>query len=297
VIADVIADRQNRNAYTLLMPALLVITFAGLLPLATVAFYSVHDTFAGNNFVFVGGRWFQQVLTSPEFYGALARSLGFSLLVLAVEIPLGIYIARRLPQQGALSSLFIVLMSIPLLTPSIVVGYLWKVLTLPKAGLLFEAAAALGFGYDMNSVVVTWLTLLLMDMWHWTSLVVLLCFAGMRAIPEDHYRAARIDSASSWAIFRYIEFPRLKLVLLIAILLRFMDSFMIYTEAYIVSRGGPGVSTTFLSHELVQTATIQFDLGEGGAMSLIYFLIVLCVSFVFFTLIVPKPVSIDGGAP
>jgi glycerol transport system permease protein len=126
-----------------------------------------------------------------------------------------------------------------------------------------------------------------MDTWHWTSLVVLLCFAGLRAIPEDYYRAARIDGAGGWAIFRFIQLPKLRLVLLIAILLRFMDSFMIYTEAYVVTRGGPGVSTTFLSHELVQTATIQFDLGEGGAMSVIYFLIILCVSWVFFTLIVP----------
>ena len=118
--------------------------------------------------------------------------------------------------------------------------------------------------------------------------MVLLCFAGLRAIPDDYYRAARIDGACGWAIFRYIQLPKLKLVLLIAVLLRFMDSFMIYTEAYVVSRGGPGVSTTFLSHELVQTATIQFDLGEGGAMSVIYFLIVVSVSWVFFSLIVPK---------
>jgi glycerol transport system permease protein len=108
----------------------------------------------------------------------------------------------------------------------------------------------------------------------------------LRAIPDDYYRAARIDGASRLAVFRYIQLPKLKLVLLIAILLRFMDSFMMYTEAYVVTRGGPGVSTTFLSHELVQTATIQFDLGEGGAMSVIYLLIVLSVSAAFFRVII-----------
>ena len=126
----------------------------------------------------------------------------------------------------------------------------------------------------MNNPVVVWASLLLMDAWHWTSLVVLLCYAGLRAIPEAYYRAARIDGAGPWAIFRHIQLPRLRLVLLIAILLRLMDSFMIYAEAYVVTRGGPGVSTTFLSHELIQTATIQFDLGEGGAMSIIYLLII-----------------------
>lgn len=260
----------------------------GVLPMMFVAYYSVHDTFAGNSFIWVGDDWYRAVLTSPEFFGALARSFGFSILVLVIEIPLGIFIALRMPASGPLSSLYIVLLTIPLLTPSIVVGYLWKVLTLPHAGLLFETVQALGLNLNMNSPIITWAVLLLMDTWHWTGLVVLLCFAGLRAIPQDYYRAAQIDGANSWKIFRYIQLPKLRLVLLIAILLRFMDSFMIYTEAYIITRGGPGVSTTFLSHELVQTATIQFDLGQGGAMSVIYFLIVLVVAALFFKFIVPK---------
>jgi glycerol transport system permease protein len=280
--------RQNARAYGFLTPALLVMTLTGLLPLAIVAFYSVNDTFAGNSFLFVGLAWFKKVLTSPEFFGALARSAGFSALALMIQIPLGVFIALRMPAKGLLSSLYIVLMAIPLLTPHIVVGYLWKVLSLPKIGLVTAAAGQLGLNWDMNNSAFVWAALLLMDAWHWTSLVVLLCFAGLRAIPEDYYRAARIDSASGWSVFRHIQLPKLTLVLLIAVLLRFMDSFMIYTEAYVVARGGPGVSTTFLSHELVQTATIQFDLGEGGAMSMIYFLIVTAVSWALFSLIVPK---------
>ncbi len=279
---------QNARAYGFLTPALLVMTLTGIIPMAIVAFYSVNDTFAGNSFFFVGAAWFKQVLTSPEFFAALGRSILFSVLVLAIQIPLGIFIALRMPASGYLSSLYIVLMAIPLLTPFVVVGYLWKVLSLPDIGLVTAAAGLTGFNWNMNNSAIVWATLLLMDTWHWTSLVVLLCFAGLRAIPDDYYRAARIDGATGWAIFRYIQLPKLKLVLLIAVLLRFMDSFMIYTEAYVVTRGGPGVSTTFLSHELVQTATIQFDLGEGGAMSVIYFLIVVSVSWVFFSLIVPR---------
>jgi glycerol transport system permease protein len=127
-----------------------------------------------------------------------------------------------------------------------------------------------------------------MDAWHWTGLVVLLCYAGLRAIPDDYYRAARIDGASAWAVFRLIQLPKVRTVLLVAVLLRFMDSFIIYTEPYVVARGGPGVSTTFLSRELVQTALVEFNLGEGGAMAVVYFLVVLCVSWAFFTLVVSK---------
>ena len=274
--------------WALLLPALLVMLVSGVVPAAFIAFYSVHDTFAGNSFVFVGPQWYLSVLSSSEFWWALARSLGFSALVLLVEVPLGIWIALRLPPSGAVATTLIVLLALPLLAPQIVVGYLWKVLVSPGVGLLHALFAGAGIEYDMNNPVVVWITLLLMDAWHWTSLVVLLCYAGLRAIPQAYYQAARIDGAGAWAVFRHIQLPRLRLVLLIAVLLRLMDSFMIYAEAYVVTRGGPGVSTTFLSHELIQTSTIQFDLGEGGAMSIIYLLIIMAISWTFFNLIVPK---------
>lgn len=280
--------RDRLTIFALLLPALLVMFVSGVIPAGFIAFYSLHDTFAGNSFVWVGPQWYLSVLSSPEFWWALARSLGFSALVLLIEVPLGIYIALRLPASGPWAAVLLVLLAIPLLAPQIVVGYLFKVLTTPGIGLIHALFGALGLTYDMNNRVVVWATLLLMDAWHWTSLVVLLCYAGLRAIPHAYYQAARIDGAGPWAVFRHIQLPRLRLVLLIAILLRLMDSFMIYAEAYVVTRGGPGVSTTFLSHELIQTATIQFDLGEGGAMSILYLLIVVAISWLFFSLIVPR---------
>jgi glycerol transport system permease protein len=279
-----VIDRTG-TAYLYLAPALIVMAFCGVVPLAFVFFYSVHDVFPGNHFMWVGLRWYAVLLSSPEFWLAFGLSVAFSALVLLIEIP----------ARGFLSSALIVLLAIPLLVPTIVVGYLWKVLTLPGTGLLTVATGLFGIDLNMNDPVIVWIVLLAMDAWHWTSLVVLLCFAGLRAIPDAYYRAARIDGAGGWAIFRRIQLPKLKLVLLIAILLRLMDSFMIYTEAYVVTRGGPGVSTTFLSLELVQTALIQFNLGEGGALSVVYFLTVLAVSWAFFRLIVPMKARASGG--
>ena len=122
--------------------------------------------------------------------------------------------------------------------------------------------------------------------------MVLLCYSGLVSIPEVYYQAARIDGASRWAIFRFIQLPKIKRVLLIAVLLRFMDSFMIYTEPFVVTGGGPGNSTTFLSIDLVQMAVGQFDLGPAAAMSLIYFLIILLLSWVFYTVMT----SLDNDA-
>jgi glycerol transport system permease protein len=121
-----------------------------------------------------------------------------------------------------------------------------------------------------------------MDVWHWTSLVALLAYAGLSAIPDAYYQAAKIDGASGWAVFRYVQLPKLKHVLTIAVLLRFMDSFMIYTEPVVLTGGGPGNATTLLSIDLVKIALGQFDLGPAAAMSLIYFLIILLLSWLFY---------------
>jgi glycerol transport system permease protein len=190
-----------------------------------------------------------------------------------------------MPRKGPWVPVCLVLMALPLLIPWNVVGAMWNIMALPDIGLLGRGINALGIEYNYTrQPLAAWFTIVLMDVWHWTSLVVLLCYAGLVAIPDAFYQAARVDGARPWAVFRYIQLPKLKYVLTIAVLLRFMDSFMIYTEVSVLTGGGPGNSTTFLSIDLVKMALGQFDLGPAAAMSLIYFLIVLFLSWLFYTL-------------
>ena len=175
-------------------------------------------------------------------------------------------------------------------------GTIWQVFARGDIGLFGWTLNNLGIDYNYTSTPLdAWLTVLLMDVWHWTSLVALLCYSGLRAIPDAYYQAAKIDRASPWAVFRYIQLPRLKNVLVIGVLLRFMDSFMIYTEPFVLTGGGPGTSTTFLSQTLTQMAIGQFDIGPAAAFSLVYFLIVLLVSWVFFTTITHMEKSDNGN--
>jgi len=175
-------------------------------------------------------------------------------------------------------------LGLPLLIPFNVVGTIWQIFARGDIGLFGVTINALGFPYNYTAHALdAWLTVLLMDVWHWTPLVVLLCYAGLRAIPEAYYQAARIDGASAWATFRFIQLPRLRGVLTIAVLLRFMDSFMIYTEPFVLTGGGPGNATTFLSQYLTRLAVGQFDLGPAAAFSLVYFLVILLFSYVFYT--------------
>jgi glycerol transport system permease protein len=274
----------NNKAWFMVLPVLLLVAFSAVIPLMTVVNYSVQDTFGNNAFFWAGTDWFAQVLASDRFWEALGRNLLFSAIILALEIPLGILIALNMPKKGLGVPVCLVLMALPLLIPWNVVGTIWQVFGRVDIGLLGRVLDGIGFDYNyVNDVFDAWVTLIVMDVWHWTSLVVLLCYAGLVSIPEAYYQAAKIDGASRWAVFRYIQLPKMKRVLLIAFLLRFMDSFMIYTEPFVVTGGGPGNSTTFLSIDLVKMAVGQFDLGPAAAMSIVYFLIILLLSWIFYT--------------
>lgn len=275
----------NNKAWFMVLPVLLLVAFNAIVPLMTVVNYSVQETFGDNVFFFHGVGWFENVLRSERFHAALLRQLTFTAIVLVIQIPLGVAIALTMPRKGVWVSVCLVLMALPLLIPWNVVGAMWNILALPDIGLLGRLLNGMGFEYNYTREPYdAWFTLILMDVWHWTSLVVLLAYAGLISIPDAYYQAAKIDGASRWAVFRYIQLPKMKRVLTIAILLRFMDSFMIYTEPSVLTGGGPGNATTLLSIDLVKIALGQFDLGPAAAMSIIYFLIVLLLSWVFYTL-------------
>ena len=274
----------NQKAWFLVMPVVLLVAFNAVIPLMTVVNYSVQETFGDNLFFFEGMKWFEEVLSSERFHDSLFRQLQFTFIILAIQIPLGVAIALAMPRKGAWASVCLVLMAMPLLIPWNVVGAMWNIFALPDIGLLGKTLNAMGFDYNFTRQPFSaWATLIAMDVWHWTSLVVLLSYAGLSSIPDAYYQAARIDGASSWAVFRFIQLPKLKHVLTIAVLLRFMDSFNIYTEPFVLTGGGPGNSTTLLSLDLVKIALGQFDLGPAAAMSLIYFLIILLFSWIFYT--------------
>ena len=274
----------NQKAWFLILPVILCVAFSAIVPLMTVVNYSVQDIISPERRVFVGTEWFAAVMRDEELHGALLRQLIFSLSVLLVELPLGVLLALSMPAQGWKSSAVLVVVALSLLIPWNVVGTIWQIYCRDDIGLLGHTLQQMGIEYSYTgNATHAWITVLVMDVWHWTPLVALLGYAGLRSIPDAYYQAARIDGASKLAVFRYIQLPKMRGVLMIAVLLRFMDSFMIYTEPFVVTGGGPGNSTTFVSIELVKIALGQFDLGKAAALSLVYNLIILIVCWIFYT--------------
>nr|WP_300311099.1 sugar ABC transporter permease [Halomonas sp.] len=289
---------RNNSAWWLVLPMLALVTFSAIVPLMTVVNYSVQDVLDPHTRYFVGVEWFVDTLNNPGLQAALARQFAFSLTILAIEVPLGIGVALLMPKRGWQASLVLILVTLPLLIPWNVVGSIWQIFTRGDIGLMGWSLRQLGYPYNITSSSIdAWATIILMDVWHWTSLIALLCYSGLQAIPEAYYQAARIDRASRWAVFRYIQLPKLTNVLVIGVLLRFMHSFMIYAEPFVLTGGGPGSSTTFLSQSLAIMATAQFDVGPSAAFSLIYFLIILLVCWVFYTAIMNLQKDRRGEGP
>ncbi|MBB1273555.1 MULTISPECIES: carbohydrate ABC transporter permease [Psychromonas] len=275
---------HSNKAWFLVLPVFILVAFSAIVPLMTVVNYSLQDIFDVSTRYFVGTEWYREILNDSRLQDSLVRQFIFSGSVLLIEIPLGIGVALMMPKSGKWSVISLLVLALPLLVPLNVVGTIWQIFGRADIGLFGWALNAIGIDYNYAANPIdAWLTVLLMDVWHWTSLVALLSFSGLRAIPDAYYQAASIDRASAWAVFRYIQLPKLKSVLLIGVLLRFMDSFMIYTEPFVLTGGGPGNSTTFLSQALTKMAVGQFDIGPAGAFSIIYFLIILLVSWLFYT--------------
>ena len=274
---------KDNKAWFLVLPVFILVAFSAIIPLMTVVNYSLQDIFGPGQRVFVGLEWFEEVLSDKRLHSALGKQLIFSGLVLLIEMPLGILIALMMPKNGLAASISLVLIALLLLIPWNVIGTIWIIFTRPDIGLFGAAINGLGITFDhTSSPIQAWITLMFMEVWHWTPLVVLLAYAGLRAIPEPYFQAAKIDGASTWATFWYIQLPKMRGVLTIALLLRFMDSFLIYAEPFVLTGGGPGNTTTFLSIYLVKVAVGQFDLGPAAAFSLIYFLIILLFCWIFY---------------
>lgn len=279
----------NNRAWLGVLPVVLIVAFSAVIPLMTVVNYSVQDILDFNSRFFVGFEWYRETLADERFREAFLRQVAFSVTVLLIEIPLGIAVAKGVPRDNRWTPVVLILLALPLLIPWNVVGTIWQMYARPDIGLLGVAINALGIDYNYTAVPLhAWLTLIAMDVWHWTSLVALLTFAGLSSIQPAYYQSAELDGAGRWQTFRLVELPRLRGVLIIAVLLRLMDSAMIYTEPFVLTGGGPGNATTFLSQHLATMAVGQFDLGPAAAFSVIYFLFILLFCWLFYTSVVRR---------
>ena len=275
---------HSNAAWALMLPAAAVMVFVAVLPLLAVLNYSFHDIFSLDKVFWVGTDWYEMIVATPRFWASLGRSALFSTLAISVQIPLGIAMAlmlRKVGPRGA--SLMLMCLAIPLVVPTNMIAGLWLALLRPE-GLGGQALSALHLTLDYKFTALhTWALILIVDTWHWLGLVVVLAYAGLSSIQPAYYQAAAVDSATRWAVFRWIELPQISGALWIVLLLRLVDSFMIYTEVMAINAGGPNDATTFLSLELGEDIK-AYSYGTSAARAMVDFIFVLTLVWVFVKL-------------
>lgn len=271
---------ENNAAWVLMLPAALVMGFVAVLPLVAVLNHSFHDIFSLDQAFWIGTEWYEGIVTSARFWASLGRSALFSILALGIQLPLGIATALMLRRIGPrAASLMLMCLSVPLVVPTNMIAGLWLALVRPE-GLAGPLLTGLDYKFTAWH---TWALILVVDTWHWLGLVVVLAYAGLSSIQPAYYQAAAIDSASRWAVFRWVELPQITGVLWIVVLLRLVDSFMIYTEVMTINAGGPNDATTFLALELGEDIK-AFSYGSAAARAMVDFLVVLTLVWGFVKL-------------
>ena len=272
-----------RLAYLFLAPAVLVLLALTIYPLFYSVTVSLHTESAS------GPHWslanFQRLLEDNFLFSAMAHTLVYAATALICEFLLGLGLALLLNSHIRGRSVFRATLLVPMMLPAVVVGVVWRLMLNPNFGAINGTLK----GFGLNTESLTWtasprlalLSVIIVDIWQWTPFVFLVLLAGLQAIPQEPYEAARIDGSSPWQTFRYVTLPLLKPAILIALLLRTMDLLRVFDQIFILTEGGPGFATETISLYIYRTAFRFFDFGYAAAMSFVLLAITNLISVVY----------------
>jgi multiple sugar transport system permease protein len=168
----------------------------------------------------------------------------------------------------------------PLLMNPVVVGLIWRMFLHPTLGIVNYLLSYVGVGpvnWLGSTKVAIW-TIILVDIWHQVSFMIVLLLAGLSALPREPYEAARVDGASPLQSFWHITLPLMGPVIIVTMLIRLIFAVKTYDLVYIMTRGGPGVATDFISYFIYRTAFVSLNIGEASAMSAILLALVLLLT-------------------
>lgn len=234
---------------------------------------------------FVGLHNFARAFQDPLFLASLRATAVYVMAALAIEVGLGLSLALLVHRtiKGALSrTLIYLLFIIPIVTPPVAAGVIARLIYTPTYGVLNVILLRLGLIRGdilwLSGAGTAMFAVVSVDVWQWMPFVFLVCFAGLQAVPLDAVEAASVDGAAGWHLFWFIELPYLRSLLLLVLIFRFTDTFRVFDHVLVLTGGGPGASTEFLSLYLYRIAFKFFNLNYAAALSM-YVLIAASVAF------------------
>ena len=267
----------------MLTPTLVILAIVGFLPFIYVLVIGFFDWNAFSNQL--GMQWagvnnYRRLVFDAAFLDSLWRTGLFAFSAVAIEMVLGFLLAQTLVNNFPGRAIFRTIYVLPLIIAPIAVGATWRLLTIPGFG---PIPYYLDKWFDIDYRLGTYanqafMTVILMDIWHWTPFVTLTLLAGLTAIPKEPLEQAQVDGANRWQVFLYLTIPMMMPVLLTVLFIRLMDALRVVDEVFMLTSGGPGTATQFIGIFIYRVVVPKTDYGYGSAMSLLvlYLTIVLC---------------------
>ena len=274
---------RRRRAYRMfIVPALVVVGAVIVFPWLFTLWMSAFDWKIGTVAHFVGLENYTSLLKNQRFLEAVGHTFYFTALAVVLPLVFGTIAAlifhREFPFRGVLRGIFVM----PMMATPVAVALVWTMMFHPQQGVLNYLLSLVGLPpslwvYDQKLVIPS---LVLVEIWHWTPLVMLIVLGGLAALPSEPYESARLDGASEWQLFRYITLPLVAPFLVVAAVIRTIDALKTFDTIYVITGGGPGTASETINLYLYLQAFAFYNIGNASAVVVVFFVIVLALALV-----------------
>ncbi|MCQ4162467.1 sugar ABC transporter permease [Roseomonas sp. GC11] len=263
-----------------IVPAGIVVLAVILFPWAFTLFMSAHEWKIGGGHSYVGLGNYQKLFTDERFLLSIARTFYFTALAVVLPMVFGVAAAlvfnRNFPLRGLARTVFI----LPMMATPVAVALVWTMMFHPQLGVLNWILTQFGIPpsmwiYDAKTVIPT---LVMVEVWHWTPLVMLIVLGGLASLPQDPYEAAKIDGANGWQSFRHITLPLLLPFIVVALIIRTIDALKAFDTIYVITQGGPGTSSETINIFLYLQGFAYYNMGYASAVVVVFFLLIVSLA-------------------
>jgi multiple sugar transport system permease protein len=274
--------RRRRAYYLFIAPALVVVGAVIVFPWLYTLWMSVFDWTIGSSAQFVGFGNYQKLAANQRFHEAILHTFYFTVLAVAAPLVIGTAAAmifhREFPFRGALRGVFIM----PMMATPVAVALVWTMMFHPQQGVLNYLLSLVGISPSLWTYSPTLVipSLVMVEVWHWTPLVMLIVLGGLAALPTEPYESARLDGATEWQLFRYITLPLVAPFIVVAAVIRTIDALKTFDTIYVITQGGPGTASETINLYLYLQAFSFNNIGYASAVVVVFFVIVLALALV-----------------
>lgn len=274
--------RLAPNYWPFVIPALVVIAAVIVFPWVFTLWMSAQRWTLGQEQSFIGLDNYIRLASDARFWESLWHTLVYTTLSVVAPLFLGTLAAllfdAQFPFRGFLRGVFVM----PMMATPVAIALVWTMMFHPQLGVLNYLLSLIGIGplewiYNQSTVIPS---LVLVETWQWTPLVMLIVLGGLAAVPREPYESAEIDGANAWQKFRYLTMPMIAPFLMIAVIIRSIDAVKSFDIIYAMTQGGPGTASETINIYLYNTAFAYYDIGYGSAMAVVFFIVIIALSFV-----------------